>query len=111
MLLQFGRFRALLPVGVDFDLLEALMADDSLSDVSLLLLAESGYAPANPPALIDRARPQVAVLSVAADDRHGLPSQETLAALDGYPLLRTDRHGWIEFITDGRRLWVQVQRR
>jgi len=42
---------------------------------------ERGYAPANPPEWIDRLRPQVALLSVAADDRDGLPSPETLEAL------------------------------
>jgi hypothetical protein len=55
-----------------------------------LLLAEGGYAPTNPPEWIARLRLGVALLSVAAGDRRGLPDAETLEALAGYCLLRTD---------------------
>ena len=40
--LDWGSFRALLPVGLDFDQLEAMQADPNLGPVSVLLLAESG---------------------------------------------------------------------
>ncbi len=33
-----------------------------------------------------------------------------LAAVEGYTLLRTDRNGWIELTTDGKQLWVEVER-
>ena len=46
-----------------------------------------------------------------AGDREGLPSPETLEALEGYTLLRTDRNGWIELTTDGEQMWVEVERR
>jgi hypothetical protein len=36
---------------------------------------------------------------------------ETLEAVQGYTLLRTDRNGWIELSTDGEQLWVEVERR
>ncbi len=55
--------------------------------------------------------PQVVLLSVAAGDREGRPDPETLEAVDGYTLLRTDQNGWIELTTDGDRLWVEVERR
>ncbi len=65
----------------------------------------------NTPELIDFLHPQLAVLSVAAGDKTGLPSPETLDALEGYNLLRTDVNGWIEITTDGRQMWVEVERR
>jgi hypothetical protein len=37
------------------------------------MLAESGYAPDNLPKWLSRWQPQIALLSVAADDRDGLP--------------------------------------
>jgi len=43
--------------------------------------------------------------------RQGLPSPETLEAVEGYSLLRTDRNGWIELTTDGQQMWVEVERR
>jgi beta-lactamase superfamily II metal-dependent hydrolase len=39
-----------------------------------------------------------------------LPSPETLDAVQGYTLLRTDRNGWIEVTTDGERMWVEVEK-
>jgi competence protein ComEC len=111
LLLEWGSFRALLPLGIDFESLEALSADRSLGSISALLLAESGYAPANPPGWIGKLRPEVVLLSVAADDFNGLPSPETLEAVEGYTLLRTDRSGWIKLTTDGAQMWVEVERR
>jgi len=111
LLLAWENFQALLPVGLDFDMLDDLSADPNLTEYTALLLAESGYAPVNPPQWIDKLRPQVALLSVAADDRDGLPSPETLEAVQGYTLLRTDRNGWIELTTDGEGMWVEVERR
>jgi beta-lactamase superfamily II metal-dependent hydrolase len=104
MLLEWGNFRALLPVGMDFETLETLLDDRNLVHVSALLLAESGYAPVNPPEWIARLKPQVVLLSVASDDRQGLPSPETLRAVAGYSLLRTDQNGWIQLSTDGGRM-------
>ncbi len=51
------------------------------------------------------------LLSVAAGDRQGRPDPETLEAVEGYTLLRTDRNGWIELKTDGEQMWVEVERR
>lgn len=43
-------------------------------------------------------------LSSGAGNRSGDPAPETLAAPEGYTMLRTDRRGWISFATDGERL-------
>ncbi len=74
-------------------------------------LAESGYAPANPPRLIALLNPKVLILSVALSDKTGLPSPETIQALDGYNLARTDQNGWIEITTDGKQMWVEAERK
>jgi len=76
-----------------------------------LLLADSGYAPSNPPEWIANLRSQVVLLSVSAADKEGLPSPETLELLQGYTLLSTDRNGWIELSTDGEQMWVEAERR
>jgi beta-lactamase superfamily II metal-dependent hydrolase len=90
--------------------LDALQADPSLASVTALLLSGSGYAPANPPEWIAKLHPQLILLSVAAGDRRNLPDPETLQAVQGYPLLRTDQNGWIELITDGEQMWVEVEK-
>ncbi len=111
LLLSWGNFRALLPVGLDLETLEALHADPRLIGLTALLLPESGYAPLSPPGWIRQLNPKVILLSVAAGDKDGRPDPETLEAVYGYTLLRTDRNGWIELTTDGEQMWVEVERR
>ncbi len=109
LLLEWENFRALLPVGIDFDTLQAIASDPELKHLTALLLPESGYAPANPPDWINRHYPQLVLLSVAADDWRGRPAPETLAAVADYSLLRTDQNGWIQLSTDSDQLWVTVE--
>jgi hypothetical protein len=51
------------------------------------------------------------LLSVAAGDRLGCPAPEALEAVQGFQLLRTDQNGWIELTTDGKQMWVEVEKR
>jgi hypothetical protein len=110
-LLEWDRFRAILPLGPNFDDLEALHDGKDIGPVTALLLAEQGYAPANPPEWIANLHPQVVLLDVDAGARQDVPSEETLEILEGYTLLRTDQNGWIELSTDGENLWVEVEKR
>ena len=58
--------------------------------------------------------PRLAVISVGKDNPHGHPSAEVMERLTGKlgaeNIYRTDEHGTIEFITDGERLWVKVEK-
>jgi len=110
LLLEWNSFRVLLPVGMNFTGLEELNYGENIKMPSLLLLADSGYAPINPPQWIDNIHPQLIILSVAPGDKDGLPHQETLDAIEDYPVLRTDQNGWIEVTTDGEEMWVKVQK-
>lgn len=60
---------------------------------------------------IENLRPEVLLLSVSGTDGLGMPSRETLEAVEGYALLRTDRNGWIELSTDGEGMGVEVEGR
>jgi len=44
------------------------------------------------------------------EDAPGKQDDQTLAALEGYQLLRTDLNGWIEVRTDGEKLYVEMER-
>ncbi|MBU1660894.1 MAG: ComEC/Rec2 family competence protein [Chloroflexi bacterium] len=110
LLLEWDSFRALLPLGASDEDLESLRLGRDVGQVTVLLLADNGYAPTNPPEWIAELSPQLVLLSVAPDDRDGLPARETLDALGGYSLLRTDQHGWIRIDTDGDQLWVEVEK-
>lgn len=110
LLIEYGSFRALLPIGVSEGTFESIEYGNTIGKVDVLLLAESGYAPSNPPDIFENLNPQLVVLSVAAGDLDGLPSQDTLDALEGYSLLRTDRNGWIDISTDGVEMQISVER-
>ncbi|MEA3440177.1 MAG: ComEC/Rec2 family competence protein [Chloroflexota bacterium] len=111
LLLKWGNFRTLLPVGLDFEAMDSLLEERELTTVTAMLLAESGFAPVNTREWIARWNPQVLLLSVDAGDREGLPDPQTLQAVEGYPLLRTDENGWIHLSTDGEQMWVEVEKR
>jgi competence protein ComEC len=108
LLLEWGSFRALLPLGMDEAALAELLDDPTLTAVAALLLADGGSVALNPQEWIEKLNPQVVLLSPAPG---GEPDAEVIQALDGYNLLRTDRNGWIEITTDGDQLWVEVERR
>jgi competence protein ComEC len=110
LLIQYKNFRALLPIGLSEGMLEDLEYGNVIGKVDVLLLADSGYAPSNPPDLIENVNPELTVLSVSAGDPNGLPSQDVLDSLDGYSVLRTDHSGWITVITDGETMRVEVER-
>jgi competence protein ComEC len=111
LLLEWQDFRALLPLEAQFEDLAALRNGKAVGRVSALLLAGNGKAALNPLGWIDNLQPQITLLSVAAQDTNGLPSQETLDALQGYTLLRTDLNGWVELTTDGKQVWVEAERK
>ena len=58
--------------------------------------------------------PQLAVVSVGADNKFGHPTPEVIGRLEdrigSENIYRTDERGTIEFITDGERLWVRVEK-
>ena len=108
--LEWHNFRMVLPVGVNFEMYEQLQYGKYLGPVTALLLAQSGYAPANPTEWLTTLHPQIALLSVAAGDPNGMPAPEPLKALKDINLFRTDAHGWIDLASDGQNTWVTVEK-
>jgi competence protein ComEC len=110
LLLEYKNFRALLPVGISLDALSQLQNGASVGPVSVLSLADSGYAASNPPELITNLNPELVVLSVDAADQNGMPDSAVLDEVKSFSTLRTDQSGWIEIATDGSQMWVNVER-
>ena len=111
LLVEWQGFRALLPVGMNFDTLTELENGKKIGPVTVLLLADSGFAQVNPPEWIAALHPRLAILSVAAGDPDGLPEQSVLDELAGTTLLRTDWNGWVEVSTDGIGMWADVEKK
>jgi len=107
--LEWENFCAVFPFGVTEEIFQELQMGRDIRNVNLLLLADNGYEPSNPPAWIAYLQPQLLLLGVASDDPHGLPDRELLDRLGGYSLARTDQHGWIHISTDGEKMWVTME--
>jgi len=110
LLVEWNTFRVLLPIGMNFNALEELSMGEEIGPVNLLLIADSGYAPVNPPEWVSNLAPDILILSVEAGDKDGLPQEEIKAMLEDYPSLRTDYNGWIHVATDGQQVWFDIQK-
>ena len=102
LLLEWKEFSALLPVGLDSDLIKDLETGLALPQVDLLLLADGGNPALNPPEWIADLAPQV--VWVAADQP--LP-EETQVALQGFRVMQSHQVGWSHVITDGQNIWLE----
>jgi len=81
---------------------------------TVLKVAHHGSDTSTTPEFLAVVNPQLAVISVGADNEYGHPSDEVLSRLEdrlgSENIYRTDEDGTVEFITDGERLWVRVGR-
>jgi competence protein ComEC len=81
---------------------------------TVLKVGHHGSDTSTTPEFLAVVNPQVAVISAGADNKFGHPSDAVVSRLEqklgGGNVYRTDRHGTVEFTTDGERLWVEVGR-
>jgi Predicted hydrolase (metallo-beta-lactamase superfamily) len=96
---------------MSFEAMDELRNGASIGPVSVLSLADSGYAPSNPPEWINNLNPELILLSVEAGDKDGMPDAEVLETIKDYSLLRTDESGWVEISTNGEQMWVTAERK
>jgi len=98
LLARWHRFRMLLTGDAESEL-----APVHPGDVDVLKVAHHGSADAGLPALLAEAQPELAVISVGADNPYGHPTASTLAELDraGVPVLRTDLDGTVTIDVGG----------
>ena len=111
LLIMWNEFHMLLPIGANLDTLKTLQDGAGVGPVDVLSLSQSGYAPLTPPDWIENLDPRLVVISVAGGDLNNRPDKEALEALSGRSVLRTDRNGWIEVSSDGKQMWVTVERK
>jgi competence protein ComEC len=78
----------------------------------VLNVAHHGLDTSTTPEFLAVANPQIAVISLGADNPFGHPSPAVMERLQqklgAESIYRTDERGTIEFITDGDRLWVRM---
>ncbi|MBA7624662.1 ComE operon protein 3 [subsurface metagenome] len=81
---------------------------------TVLKVAHHGSDTSTTPEFLAVVNPQLAVISVGADNKFGHPTPEVMTRLkeriSSENIYRTDEQGTIEFITDGERIWVRIEK-
>ncbi|MBM3156482.1 MAG: DNA internalization-related competence protein ComEC/Rec2 [Chloroflexi bacterium] len=108
--LVYGDFSALLTSDIFTEAEQSLLDSRFHLDSTVLKVAHHGSDTSSCAEFLAEVDPQMAVISVGADNTFGHPSPEVLERLGTCRLYRTDVHGTIELITDGQRLWVKTER-
>jgi len=110
LLIEYKNFRSLFPYGISEEYREEIRMGRDIGNVTLLMAADNGYQSSNPSEWIRNLNPQILFLSVGIKDSQGLPDRGLIDRLAGYSLLRTDQHGSIHITTDGKQIWVYVDK-
>ncbi|MFC2011667.1 ComEC/Rec2 family competence protein [Chloroflexota bacterium] len=86
----------------------------AVSKSTVLKVAHHGSATSTGEEFLAVVSPHLAVISVGMGNPHGHPASEVIDRLEDKlgkeNIYRTDENGTIEFINDGRKLWVEVER-
>lgn len=110
-LLRYGTFDAFFPGDADSHV-EGEFSDDKLADdtVELLKVPHHGAKTAMTEKFVQWLHPQLSIISVGKNS-YGHPNQETLnlLALIGSRVMRTDKDGDIEIVSDGKKWDVRSE--
>jgi competence protein ComEC len=110
--LQYGQVSFLLPGDIEDRVEQRLVQANAPLAAMVLKSPHHGSRTSSSEAFLEAVAPQVVIVSVGKDNPFGHPSPEILQryAEHGLTVLRTDEQGTIEFVTDGKRLWVETAR-
>jgi competence protein ComEC len=100
--LRHGGFRALLTGDAEAPVEAALVSRGAVRAIDVLKVGHHGSHSSSTPEFLAAVDPTVAIISAGVDNEYGHPAAETLAALAGRIVLRTDLDGDVEVVTDGR---------
>lgn len=112
--LEAGRISFLFAADIRREAEFYLVSRRAALNSTVLKVAHHGSATSSTEEFLSAVDPQIAVVSVGAGNKFGHPRPEVMARLeqklDADNIYRTDRHGTIQFTTDGERLWVSTTR-
>ncbi|MDR5702133.1 MAG: DNA internalization-related competence protein ComEC/Rec2 [Armatimonadota bacterium] len=110
--LVYGRVSVLLPGDIESSAEDLLLGLGEGLRSTALKVAHHGSETSSTWTFLRAVRPEVAVISVGEGNPFGHPDARTLKALAGIGarIYRTDLHGAVTLISDGRKLWVNTFR-
>ncbi|MFC1864875.1 DNA internalization-related competence protein ComEC/Rec2, partial [Chloroflexota bacterium] len=112
--LKMGEVSFLLTADIMWEAEFELIAHRASLTGTVLKAAHHGSATSTTAEFLAVVNPRLAVIPVGEDNPFGHPRHDVLDRLkekiDQENIYRTDEHGAIEFITNGEKLWVRVER-
>ncbi len=108
LFLKFNHFKCLLMGDVSKEVELALIDKNLIEEVHALKVAHHGSNSSTSTSFLKESRPEISILSCGESNAFNHPSQEVISQLQkiGSKILRTDRKGTIELVTDGSKYWV-----
>ncbi len=106
--LDYGQFSVLLTGDAEREAEEALIAAGLPLRADVLKIGHHGSNGSTSSAFVAAVQPHLAVISAGQGNPFGHPHPAVLERLAGVQVLRTDRHGRIEVISDGVKMWVKT---
>jgi competence protein ComEC len=107
--LAYGQASLLLTGDMEARVEERLLADGADLRSTVLKVAHHGACTSSTEGFLEAVAPEVAVISVGADNDFDHPCDEVLERLQGRVLYRTNQHRTVDLVTDGARLWVNTE--
>lgn len=111
--LVYGRHDILLTGDIEEEAeAELTRHEASTLQSEVLKVAHHGSNTSSTPQFIKLVEPQIAIISVGADNRFGHPSPATLETLQnaGAAIYRTDMNGTVEIVADREQMWVRSEK-
>lgn len=112
LLVTHGTKKFLLTGDAETPAEEDMLAANVLEPVDVLKVSHHGAAEASTTAFLNAVKPKLAVISVGEGNRYNHPTAEALKRLakTKAKIYRTDKHGNIVFISNGKNIITKVER-
>jgi competence protein ComEC len=110
--ISYGMIDFLMTGDVSGDGEDALLTSGYPLDAEILKVAHHGSSSSTSPEFLARVHPEIAIISLGADDPYGYPHKETLYLLkkNGVAIYRTDLNGTVVVRTDGLSYSVKTEK-
>lgn len=109
IILKLENFDALLAGDIGPAVIDEVIKTGKIRNVEYIKVPHHGSKNGLTKDLLDVSMPEVAVISVGANNRYGHPHGEILNILEekNIKIYRTDQLGDVEIVTDGQKWWVE----
>lgn len=107
---DYGETSVLLTGDAEEEAEQAMMAAGLPLAADVLKVGHHGSGRSTSAAFLAGVAPEIAVISVGAENRFGHPAPEVLARLAGVQVLRTDEQGRVEVTSDGKGWVIRSER-